>query len=324
MTITDSRRFVGLKFGITISASDFSDDLLSSPEDYVNKLTFQESSHVLREGGQLILGHKWKLGGVMHHLASKARDLRMWRTPRSDESNEPAAIINVIAWPDQPPSREDSSVNRLMEQGVLDVRQVGVEGVDLTSVQPKTDFAMFCRTRALTAMRKQITNLADVRICLGGSTNKPERRLSGVMEEALVTLQAEKPLYLSSAIGGVSRLIADAILRRRISVQDKSHFATPERARAILEMHSHSHPYPLEEGPSIVNENPSSVWNALEYLRSLDVTRLAEIAHLTIDEYLSLLTTADLNRALTMFTMGATRIQDARRVIHGHIQPLVD
>lgn len=67
MSIADSRKFPGLKFGMTISASDLPGDGMSVSEDDVNRLTFQEAGHFLREGGRIVLGHRWKLGGVTRH-----------------------------------------------------------------------------------------------------------------------------------------------------------------------------------------------------------------------------------------------------------------
>ncbi len=309
MNLTDSRKFVGTSFGITVSASDLPTDASPASEDYINRLTFQEASHVLREGGRLVLGHRWKLGGVMHHLASKARDLRLWRGPAANVSQEPASITIVIAWPDAPPPDRDGSAKRLLDQGILEIQSVGVEGIDLNSVDPDSDFGVFCRTRALTGMRKRITELADVRICLGGGSNKPKRRLSGVLEEAILTIQAEKPLYISSAIGGISRVICDAILRRRISDSDRSHFVTPAPARATMVKYRSQFPFPPAEGPCSIVDGAMDGWNALEYLRSVDLNRLAEIAHLSIDEYINLLTTADLNRAMTMVALGVKSLR---------------
>ncbi len=313
MDLTDSRKFVGTSFGITISASDLSADASPTTEDYINRLTFQEASHVLREGGRLVLGHRWKLGGIMHHLASKARDLRLWRGPAANVSQEPASITNVIAWPDTPPTDQDGTARRLLDQGILEIQSVGVEGIDLNGVDPDSDLGVFCRTRALTGMRKKITELADVRICLGGGSNKPKRRLSGVLEEAILTIQAEKPLYISSAIGGISRVICEAILRRRLSESDRSHFATPAPARAAMQMYRSEYPFPPEEGPCTIDDGATDGWNALEYLRSVDLKRLAEIAHLNIDEYINLLTTADLNRAMTMVALGVKSLRDGVR-----------
>lgn len=309
MNITDARKFVGISFGITISASDPQEDSAGSSEDDVNRLTFRESSHILREGGRLVLGHRWKLGGIMHHLASKARDLRMWRGPVANGPNEPAAIINVIAWPDGPPSDADGGAARLLQQGILEIQSVGVDGVDLADVDPDSDFGTFCRIRSLTAMRKKITELADVRICLGGGMNKPKRRLSGVLEEVILTIMNEKPLYISSALGGVSRAICDAMLQRRLSEADKAHFVTPEPARVAMEQYGTAHPFSPEEGPCSIDSETHSGWNALEYLRSVDLNRLAEIAHLSSDEYINLLTTADLNRAMTMVALGVTSLR---------------
>lgn len=311
MNVSDSRRYVGLTFGISISASDFEEDVRSSPEDYVNRLMFQEASHVLLEGGRLILGHRWKPGGTMDHLASRARELRSWRSRRSGSDTPSAPIVNIIAWPDGPPSESDEAAQRMISQQIIEIHQIPPDGIDVSDVDPDSEFGRFCRIRALTAMRRRITELTDIRICLGGGSNKSFRRLSGIVEEAVFTVEAGRPLYVSSALGGVSRLIADTILQRRISESDQQHFYTPDRARQWLELFVDKHPYPADEGPSLPRSSRPNGWDAFEFFRSLEIGHLAEQARLSPEEYINLLTTADVNRALTFVTQGASRIRQA-------------
>lgn len=83
MSNADYRQFQGLTFGFSISASNIETEDIEFGVEDVNHLTYHEACHVLREGGRIVLGHHWKAGGVMHHLACKAEEMRTWPTRRA-------------------------------------------------------------------------------------------------------------------------------------------------------------------------------------------------------------------------------------------------
>lgn len=309
MNVVDSRRYVGLQFGLSVSASNFDEDQRLASEDSVNRLVFQEASHILLEGGSLVLGHRWQADGIMEHLASRARELRSYQRSVTGSSTESAAVINMLAWPDPPPSEKDKTAQQLLSQKIMAVEQVGPEGIEVQNVAPDSDLGRFCRIRALTNMRKKVVNMTDVRICFGGAASKSGRRLPGVLEEAMFAIQAGRPVYISSALGGVSRVMADALLHRRLNDWDRQQFATNPDARALMESFAGNYPYPIEEGPSVVDDPTNSNWSALKVFQQQDVNQLAANAHLNNSEYINLLTTADIDRALTLIATAVQRMR---------------
>lgn len=305
-------KFSGLSFGISISASDAELGDVAFPNDDVNRLTLQEATYVLREGGRLVLGHQWRNEGVMHHLAVKAHDLRTWQSSASSEPEQPP-ILNVIAWPDQPPPAHDPTVKKLMQNRVMNVEQMLPPDIDVSAIQHGSSEALFGRIRALTEMRQRITELSDVRLCIGGAKVKPQQRLPGILEEALLTINAGKPLYITSALGGISRLIADALLQRHIPEQLRANFYTPDESRDIMLKMSAKHPFPAAFGPAIPGPAGEFHRDPLEDLQNRSIDNLAEIARLSTDDYIVMLTTANLDRALTFVTHGAAQIARERQ-----------
>jgi hypothetical protein len=305
-------KFSGLSFGISISASDAALGDVAFSADDVNRLTLQEATYVLREGGRLVLGHQWRTEGVMHHLAVKAHDLRTWQSCTSSEPEQPA-ILNVIAWPDQPPPAHDPTVKKLMQNRVMTVEQMLPPDIDVSAIQHGSEEALFCRIRALTEMRQRITELSDVRLCIGGAKVKPQQRIPGILEEALLTINARKPLYITSALGGISKLIADALLQRHIPEQFRSNFYTPDESRDIMLKMSAAHPFPAAFGPAIPGPASDLHRDPLEDLQNCSIDELAEIARLSADDYIVMLTTANLDRALTFVTHGAAQIARERQ-----------
>jgi len=60
---------------------------------------------------------------------------------------------------------------------------------------------------ALTEMRKELAELCDLRICLGGKLTGYSGRKPGIVEEAGLTLERGRPVLASTVFGGASRIV---------------------------------------------------------------------------------------------------------------------
>jgi hypothetical protein len=65
---------------------------------------------------------------------------------------------------------------------------------------------------ALRLMREELVHVTDARVILGGQLNGYRGRMPGVVEEALLTIEAGKPLYVCGAWGGASAAVAALLL----------------------------------------------------------------------------------------------------------------
>lgn len=308
MNGTDPRRLLGLRFGLSISAAP---DMPATgdPEVAVNGLTFRLASTILLEGGRLVLGHRWSSEGIMEHLAFQARDSR-WSglgQTTGGAAQQAVSILNLIAWPDTA-AQGDRNADKMIRDGILEVRQVLPPDIrlDQLDADPQkalaTDPGKLARIRALTAMRQEMVRHTDARICLGGASGGPHRRLPGVIEEALLTVQAGKPLYIASALGGTAKAMADAILQRRMSGEARALFFTPPAVVGLFAQATQEFPVPAEEGPST-----ESGWSALKVFEAISMATLTRQSGLTEEEYLQLLTTGDVQRALSLAITGILR-----------------
>jgi hypothetical protein len=313
MNYLPPRRLAGLRFGLSISTAP---DLPCNgdPDQFVNTLTFRIASSLLLEGGTLVMGHRWSSEGIMESLTFQARDSRGFcpqEVPAEQEKPAPA-ILNIIAWPDTAPAK-DKNAERMIRDGILEIRPVPPPDIPLNQLAGEpakvlaTDLGKFARIRALTAMRQEIVRLTDARICLGGETGKATRRLPGLIEEALLTYQAGKPLYLSSALGGAGKAMTAAILHRRQSDDARAMFFTPPPIVELFGKMAANFPVPAEAGPST---DPG--WNVFEFFQQLPVPKLSQQAGLTEEEYLFLLTTDDVQRVLALAMTGILRLRTTK------------
>lgn len=310
MNPADPRQLAGLRFGLSISAPPDM-PLGGDPEQAVNSLTVRFASSILLEGGGLLLGHRWQPGGIMEHLAFQARDSR-WPGLTQTAAAEPqtiAPILNLIAWPDEPPS-EDQNAKRMIKYGILQVRRILPPQIPIGQFEAdparsqETDLGKLARIRALTAMRQEMALHIDARICLGGAGGKSTRRLPGVIEEALLTHTAGKPLFVAGALGGAAKAMADAILHRTMDEQARAMFFTPPAVVDLFAAFAQAYPVPDEEGPST-----ESGWNALRVFETMDLGSLARQAGLTDEEYIHVLTSPDVMRVLALAITGTLRFR---------------
>jgi hypothetical protein len=78
------------------------------------------------------------------------------------------------------------------------------------------------RQRALTSMRRYMASRTNGGVLLGGKRHGFQGAIPGLMEEALLALEAHKPIYLAGGFGGVTLDIAKAL-----SVDD-GHWLLPD------------------------------------------------------------------------------------------------
>ena len=298
----------GLCIGISISAGDDGIPPGEAGDAFVNQLTFQTCSRFLFLGSRIALGHMWRPDGIMEHLAHRAMEFRYSFTA-SAQSRHTTPILNLIAWPDKLPDWEKDFRLDDQIQSLLDVRQLPPPNIDTAGLTLDTPLGKFARMRALTAVRNELVAASDFRICLGGAAGQPTRRLPGVLEEALLTYAADKPLYLASAFGGITKILCNVILRRSKATSDRGAFFTPSEAAAHYTHFQEEHPFPESEGPSL----PNAPYDAFSQAESITISQLSSRAGLSEDDYLTLMTTPDVSRALQLINLGIASSSHARK-----------
>ena len=323
MTLTDSRKFLGCSFGLSISAPPAADPswpgYYGEPAAVIDQFVFTEGMNFLFEGGRLVLGHRWHDGsgnwddrGVLNYLVEKSRDFRSFRpaTPAPDTGEIPAAILNFLAWPDAPPTAAVPEAQRLVAEGILSIQQILPPAIaPALLANPPPPLQQYARIRALTAMRQRLVAETDFRICIGGAFGKNERRLPGIIEEALLTCAAGKPLYVSDAFGGASKALAECLLQRRVKFGEEETFYTPPETASLMAAHAQNHPWPSDlEGPST-----REGWNAFTWFQSQPLEDIATRAGLTLEQYCQVLAARDVESAMGWILVGIQNLIAAKK-----------
>lgn len=202
MTTPTSQALRGVRLGVSIAAS--SDEEGAPDLRELNRTVERLCRQMLALGAGLAFGHDWRPDGVM------AQVLELARTYQRTGDTEPP-LLNLVPWPMQPTL---STEEQDFLAGVLRVEQVGLPqalAAREAQLRAAPNGEAYLRARALTELRRRLTAHSTARICLGGKTRGYLSPLPGIVEEALLALEAGQPLYLSALQGGATRDVIDAL-----------------------------------------------------------------------------------------------------------------
>ncbi len=209
------RPLTGCVVNLSISESDDSVKR-GFPGWQVNRTTLQIVAALFGQGASIVFGHDWRDDGVMEAVYGFARQVQPpIPLSQGDADAEAQPVLrNLLPWP---------SVARMSKEdqeqltSTLRVETVGLPE-ELKTYDRDAEVAGFSsplytyiRARGLTFLRHRLTEVSHVRLCVGGAQSGAEGRYPGVVEEALLAVRNNKPLYLASFLGGATQQVVDAI-----------------------------------------------------------------------------------------------------------------
>ncbi len=212
---TVQRPLTGFAVNLSVSESDESEGR-GYPAWQVNRVTLQLVAALFGQGASLVFGHDWREDGVMEAVYGFARQVQppIPLVPEQAKNEEQPLLRNLLPWPDKP-FLDERDLERLAS--TLRVELVGLppELADLMRNRPldegRDGAYPYVRARALTSLRHRLNEVSDVRLCLGGRRTGAQGRYPGVVEEALLAIRENKPLYLAGFLGGATEQVIDAI-----------------------------------------------------------------------------------------------------------------
>jgi len=194
---------------------------------HLDEVLLEISRYLLVAGVRLAYGGHLGSVGYTVRLADLLYDptIEQLRGEAASGVARPAELVSYLAWP---VATTPATVARLNSKSALVevrhcARPAGLdETVDAAFVAaPSTDIPVdsamrrFAWARGLTIMRQQQTGEVAARVVVGGRLGPAgdgyRGRMPGVLEEALLAIRAERPVYLVGAFGGCARLVFDAL-----------------------------------------------------------------------------------------------------------------
>ena len=271
LAATDALR--GVRVGISVSDSD---DLgrLGLTAAHAEQAVGEVARAILIAGGSLVYGGQVKPSGFTQYLMHEIR-----RYGRDHE----LALTLCLAAPEHLKlsySDLDDIDRTLGTRGrivCLDPEGHEIEEILSTKSRGPSPFAKADAPHAYSSMRRYLTAVTDARVLIGGKLSGFAGAMPGIVEEAIVAVEARHPLYVSAGFGGAAALVA-----QRLHLDDLNWAPEgfPERAEDER----------IDRGLDLLDAAAaSSGWNAMscgldgQGIRQLAAThRASEVASLVV------------------------------------------
>jgi hypothetical protein len=190
---------------------------------HLDSIFLELSRYLLVAGIRLAYGGHLKTNGYTLRLADLLRDPiveQLRGEPPQDQATP--ELITYLAWPTLASVRDEARLGPLVEvrrcdrpadiNETLDPRFVESPNIELPADSALCRFAW---ARGLTAMRERQTGELGARVVVGGRMGCSGHGylgcMPGVLEEALLAIRGQLPVYLVGAFGGCARLVLDAL-----------------------------------------------------------------------------------------------------------------
>ena len=198
---------------VAISISD-SPDLaaLGLGEQHLRDAMAEVARYLLVTGARLLYGGDLRASGFTELLFELVERHR----PNTGDEDMAKVVTNYLPWPVHMSLSADQLASRAELLGPsASLVCLGRDGAVLppkrrAKLAPKQPSSNDW-SRGLTAMRRLMTGLSDARVLLGGRVEAYQGKMPGIAEEALLMIEARKPVFLLGGFGGCARDIAETI-----------------------------------------------------------------------------------------------------------------
>ncbi|MGL5256405.1 MAG: hypothetical protein ACRC76_05125 [Proteocatella sp.] len=208
----DGKCFSQKKIGISISEI-MQEELIQIGQDetHLIKLSQYVSRYFLSREATLIYGGDLREGGFTEYLFLEAQILKD-RLKLSE-----IHLLNYVAWPIY---LDDERKYNEWKAKYVDLAKMIEVDVDLHSgmliddkvfLPPNSSENRFIWAKSLSKMRNKMIKNCDVRICAGGKKSGYKGKIPGVIEEILISIQEERPIFLLGGFGGVTQSVCKLI-----------------------------------------------------------------------------------------------------------------
>lgn len=208
-----SNSLEGMRVGLSVSASD---DLgrLGLSAEHAEQAVAEVARAVLVAGGSLVYGGRVKPSGFTQYL--------MHEVLRYGHGDRTVLTLCLAAPEHQKLSRDElDEIDRTIGTSgrivCLDTEGHQIEDILSAKAHDLDPVSQADVPRAYSLMRRYLATISDTRVLIGGQLSGFAGVMPGIVEEAVVAVEAGQPLYVSAGFGGAAALVA-----QRLNLDDLS------------------------------------------------------------------------------------------------------
>ncbi len=289
-----SRKFIlkGKTIGISISESDNLSEL-GYGVSHLKDAIIEIARYILASGGKLAYGGDMRQGGFTELIF----DLLAYY--KADKTLQPyERFYSYLAYPlsttltleKEAELRQNVSFKKIAPQVDLQIADTN------EFLKPDTPENLYVWTRCLTKMREEMEKSCDARIFIGGRTKGFKGKCAGILEELLIALEHNHPVYLVGAFGGITKDAIEALKGNMPdSFSNEYYFDNDDYKKMFLHFN---------------DKHPSNTIDYPKYLATLQqvgLNKIAELNGLSVEDNLRLTTTPHISEVVYLILKGLTK-----------------
>ncbi|MEC4048949.1 hypothetical protein OX284_005885 [Flavobacterium sp. SUN046] len=282
----------GKTIGISISESDNLSEL-GYGLPHLKDAVIEIARYILAAGGKLAYGGDMRQGGFTELIFDL---LAYYKADKTLQPNE--RFYSYLAYPlsttlslqKQAELKHNVSFKKIAPPNDLQIANVN------DFLKPDSSENLYVWTRCLTKMRNEMEADCNARIFIGGRTKGFKGKCGGILEELLIAIEQNHPIYLVGALGGMTKDVIEALKGNKPDSFSNEYYFDNEDYKKMFLLFNDKHP-----------ENTIDYPKYLAILQKIGLDKIAEQNGLSIEDNLRLTTTPHINEVVYLILKGLTK-----------------
>ncbi|MEO8147950.1 MAG: hypothetical protein ABI723_09955 [Bacteroidia bacterium] len=281
----------GKTIGISISESDNLNEL-GYGVPHLKDAVIEIARYILASGGKLAYGGDMRQGGFTELIFDL---LAYYKADKDLQAHE--RFYSYLAYPlsttlsleKEAELRQNVSFKKTAPPNDLQIANTN------EFLKPDSPENLYVWSRCLTKMREEMEADCDARIFIGGRTKGFKGKCAGILEELLIAIQYNHPVYLVGAFGGISKDAIEALKGNKSNSFSDEYYFDNADYKNMFTIYNEKHP------DNLIDHN-----KYLSTLQSIGLKGIAEQNGLSEIDNLRLTKTPHISEVLYLILKGLT------------------
>lgn len=283
----------GTRIGISISESDNLEEL-GYGVAHLKDAIIEIARYILSCGGVVVYGGDMRQGGFTELIFDL---LAYYKAGNEIPPHE--RFYSYLAWPISTTlslAKQAELKQNVCFRKIAPPEDLKIEELN-SFLPPNSPENLYVWSRCLNKMREDMEDFCDARIFIGGRVKGFKGKCPGILEEFLVALKHDHPIYLIGAFGGITSDIIDVLKAGNPDSFTNEFYIKEEDYESLFRFFNSHHPDEPIDFPT---------YKRITYEYSLK--RISEKNGLSINDNMRLMFTPHLSEIIYLVLKGLTKI----------------
>ena len=282
----------GKTIGISISESDNLSEL-GYGVPHLKDAVIEIARYILASGGKLAYGGDMRQGGFTELIFDLLAYYKADKTLQPHErfhSYLAYPLSTTLSLEKQAELRQNVSFKKITPPADLQIANTN------EFLKPGSPDNLYVWTRCLTKMREEMEAECNARIFMGGRTKGFKGKCAGILEELLIAIEHNHPVYLVGAFGGITKDVIEALKGNKPdSFSNEYYFDNADYKKMFL-LFNGKHPNDTIDYPKYLSQ-----------LQKIGLNKIAEQNGLSAEDNLRLTITPHVSEVVYLILKGLTK-----------------